>query len=140
VTKIQADILWSIIVPLTAFLLNWKWRSRENYAQSAAADFVLAIAAFDFGALPAYEFFKKVFTDPLYQGNPTMVFGTLFLITLTAWFLIFVPYEAKLSSLYISHNDVAAVRRSGKFPYYFFIPWFLVLAVMAPHIYVFLKG
>jgi hypothetical protein len=45
----------AIVVPLGVFAANWAFRHRNGYAQTAAADLILAVLIFDGGAVAASE-------------------------------------------------------------------------------------
>jgi hypothetical protein len=45
----------AVVVPLAVFSANWAYRHRNGYAQTAAADFILAVLIFDGGVVAASE-------------------------------------------------------------------------------------
>jgi hypothetical protein len=129
------DILVSIAIPLFAFGLNWQMRVRRGYTISAAADFVLAIAAFDLAALAAHDVFEQAMHQPVFRQNFVPLFLILFVFTAGAWSLCFLPMENKLAGLYRTAPVGAGV--NGAIATWFFGSWAAVLLVAAPHIFAF---
>lgn len=67
------------------FWINWLARMKMGYALSAAADFVLAIAAFDLGAIAAHDVFEQAMTSTLFQKEFVELFLIFAVVTLLAW-------------------------------------------------------
>jgi hypothetical protein len=129
------DIALAVAIPATAFALNWGMRAHNGYMRSAAADFILAIVAFDLSALFAHDVFEKAMHDATFKQYFMQIFGLLFMVTLVGWAMIFIPLEGALEK-----NYKASRRRklTGKGQMIFFGSWSLVLCITAPHVFAFL--
>jgi hypothetical protein len=57
-------LVLAILVPATVFGFNWWIRRREQYAQTAAADFILAMLIFDAAAVIASKDFEPMLRSP----------------------------------------------------------------------------
>jgi hypothetical protein len=131
------EIIISATISGGAFVLNWAVRAQLQCALSAAADFVLAVVVFDAGALAASGVFENAVREPLYRENFVAIFVGLLLVSLAAWAGIFLRLENKLAECYSSS---AMSHREAWKNTYFFVSWFLVSFVVAPHLYFFIDG
>jgi hypothetical protein len=129
------SIVLAVGIPATAFSLNWGMRASNGYKRSAAADFVLAIVAFDLSALFAHDVFEKAMHDETFKQNFLPIFGALFMITLIGWSAIFIRLEGALERNY---KGARTNKLTGKGQAIFFGSWMLVIIIAAPHIFAFL--
>jgi hypothetical protein len=103
-------------VPLFAFIINWRERSRHGYALSAAADFALALAAFDLVALIYSNVFAEVMRNEVFKHGFNRVILPLFLLTLVTWICLFLRLEHKMAEGYDFHRRrYIAARPMGAF-------------------------
>ena len=131
----QIEVLAAITVPAFAFGLNWSVRSRNGYALSAAADFVLAIAAFDLIALIYSGTFEEVVRNEVFRHSFIRLIVVLFSVTFFAWFTVFLSLEHKMSEGYdFDLNAYIGERPMGPF----LLGWGLLAAFFGMHIFTFL--
>ena len=128
-------ILVSIAVPALAFWINWVARLRLGYALSAAAAFVLAIAAFDAAAICAHGVFEQAMPNTVFQQNFVQLFFVLTVFTLIVWQQWFLRLEDGLGKL-----QALPVTRTNEVQKKSILAWLCVGAVMAPHVFVFVYG
>jgi hypothetical protein len=94
------EVAAAVSVPLFAFILNWRERARHGYALSAAADFALALAAFDLVALIYSSVFAEVMRNEIFKQSFNRVIVPLFLATLVSWICIFLNLEHRMTEGY----------------------------------------
>ena len=123
-------------IPVAVFLLNWILRATKGYALSAAADFILAVVAFDFGGLMAGDIYRSAISSPEFQKDFTHIFGICFLVTLVLWASLFITLEYKVSEGY-DHKARTYVSKTHK--KFFYFSWLAVAPVLAAHFYIFLS-
>jgi hypothetical protein len=128
------EVAASILIPIFAFGLNWAIRAHENYVLSAAADFVLAIMAFDLAAIAGHETFTKLVGDPSFQRSFVTMFLVFFIATAACWYLVSLPLEHRLSKGYsFEQKRYLRERPTGVFV----TSWALVAAVLTGHLFPF---
>ena len=125
------EVLLAITIPLFAFVVNWRVRVACDYALSSAADFVLAIIAFDLVVAGGSEVFSTVPNSETIREHFTSVFIILFIVSFLMWALGSLPLEHRLSRYY---------NQSPKRNFYFGASWVIVPFLMAPHILAFVYG
>src|SRR5690242_16802421 len=103
-----------------------------GYALSAAADFVLAIAAFDVAAIAAHGVFEHTISSTIFQQNFVQLFLVLTVITLVAWQMWFLRLEDGLTKL-----QKLPMTRPNEIQKKSILAWLCVGGVMAPHVFVF---
>src|SRR6516162_963001 len=100
----QIEIAAAVAIPLLAFVLNWNLRARNGYALSAAADFALALAAFDLVALVYSNVFAEVMRNKTFQHSFNPLEVTLFALTTITWMTLFLRLEHRMTQGYDFHN------------------------------------
>lgn len=136
-SKTFLEIAVIVLVPVCSFSLNWSVRSSNNYVLSAAADFILALVAFDLTALASYSAFKKVVSDSALQDWFGLVFVGLFCVTVLAWLWFFLPLEQRMVRGY-SYDEGRYV--SNKPTGIFVLSSVAVAVLLAFHIFPFVYG
>jgi hypothetical protein len=124
----------AVAVPLFAFILNWRERARNGYALSAAADFALALAAFDLVALIYGNVFAEVMRNEVFKHSFNPVIVVLFCATLVAWIWIFLSLEHRMTDGYdFRLKRYVAPRPMGAF----LSGWTLLAVFLGMHIFAF---
>jgi hypothetical protein len=128
----QIEIAAAIAIPLLAFVLNWTVRSQKGYALSAAADFALALAAFDLVALLSRNTFIEVMRNETFRQNFNGLEIALFCITLVAWLWPFLRLEHFMTQNYDFRNRCYI---NGRLPMgSFLLGWGILATFLAGHI------
>lgn len=128
------EIVSAISVALLPFVLNWAMRARHGYALSAAADFALALAAFDLVALIYSQVFSSQVHDPTLRTSFIRLMVIFFAVTLGFWITVFLSLEHRMTEGY----DYARRRYINGRPMGFFLSgWGLLVAFLAVHIFTF---
>jgi len=125
----------SLAIPAFAFWINWVVRLNMGYALSAAADFILAVATFDLGAIAGHHVFEKAMNATVFQRDFVELFICLLIISLVAWWACFLRLEDKITRL---RRPGASASEQGKVKPLTVLSWMLVAAVMFPHAFAFL--
>src|SRR5262245_40735688 len=89
------NVLIAIAIPALLFALNWAMRAHRGYAVSAAPDFVLAVATFDFTAVVAHDVFEKVVRSTEVRDAFLNIFAIFFCLCLIFWMSLLLPWEDK---------------------------------------------
>ncbi len=125
----------AIAVPSFAFVINWSARARNGYVLSAAADFVLGLAAFDLVALVYANVFAEVMRNETFHENFNRIEVFFFCATTIAWLVLFLPLEHRMSEGY----DFAARRYlHGRPMGSFLLGWAVLATFFATHIFAYL--
>lgn len=117
-----------VCVAVFVFVLNWQARRWLKYDLTAAADFVLAILAFDFTAMIAGDGFSAAVRSGWFREHFVTVMGLLFIVTFIAWSL----GSLRLEKVLDDHYGVPGERNV-----YFGISWTLVAFLLGLNIYTF---
>ena len=125
-------VVLSVLIPVVAFAVNWGMRASMGYALSAAADFVLAVVVFDFGAIVTHKLFEGVAFSPFVQANFEEIFECFFLVTALLWGAYFLRTEDKITKLYQQ-----LVTPKNTIERHVGISWALVFAIVASHVFTF---
>ena len=119
----------SVVVPLTIFGINWAFRERNGYAQTAAADFILAVLIFDGVAVVAAKEFEPFINNPELQSivgywhMTIAALGALLLYFILKW------GEPRVARYY------QAKRQRPRFPIFtMMFCWAAVFALISAHI------
>jgi hypothetical protein len=128
------EIAAAIIIPVFAFGLNWRMREVNNYALSAAADFMLAIMAFDLVVLASHHTFESVVRDSLLQEQFVTMFVVFFSGTTIFWYTLSLRFEHEMNRGY-SYLQKRYVQGRPMGP--FLVGWAVVAAVLCVHIFPF---
>ena len=127
----------AVIIPLGFFGLNWSYRAVKGYALSSAADFALAIAAFDIAMITAHKAFEKIVPHPDVQLLFVEIFTILTFVTLALWAKLFLYLEDRMTKQYDNEKG----RYYPRFPVgSFFISWSCVVAIFCFHVLIFIWG
>jgi hypothetical protein len=129
------EIAAAIAIPVCAFGLNWRMRTLNNYALSAAADFMLAIVAFDLVALASHDTFEKAVRDSVLQEQFVIMFVVFFAGTTTCWYAISLKLEHEMTRGYSYSRKCYT---TGKPMGLFLTGWAVVASVLCVHIFPFL--
>lgn len=132
---IALTIIVSVLIPLFAFWANWAARRQMGYELSAAADFVLAIFAFDLGAMAAGDVFKQAMHSTIFQKDFYTVFIILFIVTAVAWASGFLRLEHYIETVVAQNNPAPSFFKNPT--YLKWCSWGAITFVMAPHIFAF---
>jgi hypothetical protein len=128
------EVAAAVSVPLFAFILNWRERARHGYALSAAADFALALAAFDLVALVYSNVFTEVMRNAVFKHSFNQVIIPLFCGTLVTWVCIFLRLEHRMTEGY----DFQSKRYLTPRPMGAFLSgWTLLAVFLGMHIFAF---
>ncbi len=131
------EVCAAIAVALFPFVLNWAMRAKHGYALSAAADFALALAAFDLVALIYSQVFSGEVHDPVLKASFVRLMVIFFVVTLGFWVTIFLSLEHKMTEGYdFTRKCYTAGRPMGCF----LSGWTLLVAFLAAHIFTFVYG
>lgn len=125
------EILECVAVSIFVFVLNWRMRVRLKYDLTSAADFVLAIVAFDFTAMLGSPGFSQAVRSTWFRDHFLPVSGFLFVASFIAWSVGSLRLEQALDA----HYGVEGERN-----FYFAVSWVLVAILLGTHIYWFLGG
>lgn len=131
------EVVAVLAIPIMAFVINWSLRATRGYSLSAAADFALALAAFDFSAIVAHKSFEKVITDITFRDSVIPMFATLFILTLIAWLIYFLPEEHRLLSRY---DPIERKYKSNAPTGQMIIAWSFLCVFLVFHIFPFLTA
>jgi hypothetical protein len=121
----------TVVIPISVFSFNWWLRSHKGYAQSAAADFLLAVLIFDAALVVTAKDFEPFVRSA--QLRPIVVYWHVVAFVLTAglWALILENGEAAL----VKYYEVRRPRDRGPFPWGpFILSWMGVAIMLAFHI------
>lgn len=100
----------SALLPLTIFLVNWGYRHKHNYNQTAASDFILAILAFDGAVVAASEGFKPYINNEDLRSIVIVWHVGLACVGMWVWGMLVSFGEPRLAAHYKQ-------RRKIPFPY-----------------------
>lgn len=130
----EIEVAAAVAVPTLAFALNWAMRARNGYALSAAADFALALVAFDLVALVYSSVFSEVMRNEVFRQSFIRIIIILFVLTLTTWVTIFLGLEHRMMAGYsFVRRRYVAPRPMGPF----LLGWTLLAAFLGIHILAF---
>jgi predicted membrane channel-forming protein YqfA (hemolysin III family) len=131
------EIAAAVLIPLLAFVLNWKVRASKGYMFSAGADLALATAAFDLAAIVDHVNFETVVRLPFFRENFVMMFSLMFCIVLITWLTALLPLEYQVTDGY----DRSSRRyTSSRYRAFFVMGWMLVGPLLAAPIFAFTYG
>jgi hypothetical protein len=131
-TEIVKTATVAIGVPLAVFTANWVHRSRQSYAQTAAADFILAIGVFDLAVMIASQDFEPFLRSQ--SLRPLVVYWHFIagFASALVWLGIVKWGEPVLARYYEGRR---AYYRTEDFPFaVFFICWFAVFFLIMAHV------
>ena len=137
VMSVIIEMTAAITIPALLFALNWKIRESKGYALSAAADFALAIAAFDLAMIAANQSFEQIVPDPTFRVNFVLIFIISMCFTLLIWMTILLPVENIMAKRY--DHDSSTYRQERPVAY-LFLSWGLIAMIFSPHAFVFIYG
>ena len=120
------EILECVFVSVFVFALNWQMRSRLKYDLTSAADFVLAIIAFDFTAMLGSSNFSQAVREGWFKDHFIQMAGFLFTLSFLAWSMGSLRLERALEA----HYGVEGERN-----FLFGCSWALVAALLGTHVY-----
>jgi hypothetical protein len=100
----QIEVAAAIVVPLLVFILNWGVRSQYGYALSAAADFALALAAFDLVALLYASVFAEVMRNEVFRESFNRMEIILFALTVIVWLWPLLRLEHQMTHQHHAKN------------------------------------
>jgi hypothetical protein len=106
-------------------------RVRLKYDLTSAADFVLAIIAFDFTAMLGSQGFSQAVRSAWFRDHFLPVSGFLFVASFVVWSVGSLRLEQTLDT----HYGVEGERN-----FYFAVSWALVAVLLGTHVYWFLAG
>jgi len=121
----------AVLVPLIVFTGNWIHRSHKGYAQTAAADFILAIVIFDLAVIVASQDFEPFLLSHSLKSFlvPWHVFAAFMSCLLWAGIVRF--GEPAISRYY----EIKSGYFTPTFPLVSFtLCWFGVLVLVAIHV------
>jgi hypothetical protein len=121
----------AVFVPLAVFSANWAWRSHHGYAQTAAADFIVAIGVFDLAVMVASEDFEPFLRSQTLR--PFIIYWHFLAAFASAlvWLGIVKWGEPVLARYY----EGRGYHRRDDFPLVaFLICWFAVFCLIMTHV------
>lgn len=104
-----------------------------QYELTAASDFVLAIFAFDFAAIPAGEVFRQAMHSTDFREGYWVIFPSLLAFSLILWLRVFLPQEEKLAALVSS-----PITLPHQISRQFIGIWIGAVLLLSAHIFIFL--
>jgi hypothetical protein len=120
----------AILIPVFAYVLNWKMREARGYQLSAAADFVLALMAFDLGALASPEAFKAAMPHSPFLQSFEPLFVCLFCVGLFFWSVALLPLENAMATKFDASSRIYI---DGIAKLYFMVSWTIAAMLLAAH-------
>jgi hypothetical protein len=121
----------AVLIPLAVFTANWIHRSHKGYAQTAAADFILAIVIFDLAVIVASQDFEPFLRSPVLR--PVIVYWHFVAAFLSGllWAGIVRWGEPAMARFY----EMKIVYQRTSFPVGTFLTcWMGVLGLVAIHV------
>lgn len=122
-------IVPAVIIPAAVFSGNWAFRYREQYTQTAASDFLLALLIFDGAVVTTAKDFEPFIHDAELKEIVVQWHVVLAILALALWWLIIKFGEPIVASYYA---------RSAPGPIAFFstlsICWMAVFMLVSVHI------
>ena len=137
VMSVTIEMTAATAIPVLFFVLNWKIRELRGYAHSAAADFALAIAAFDLAMIAANQSFEQIVPDPTFRANFVLILIISLCLTIIIWSTILLPIENTMAKLF-DHNNCTYIH--GRPVGYFLLSWSLIGMIFSAHVFVFIYG
>jgi hypothetical protein len=132
----QIEVVAAIAISVWAFVMNWAMRARQGYALSAAADFVLSLAAFDLIAIVYSSVFKQVVRDEVFRDDFVRLVVVFFVVTFGFWVTLFLGLEHRMTAGYDFPNKryIGGHRPMGAF----LTGWTLLAVFLGTHILAFI--
>ena len=129
------EIAAAAAIPLFVFVVNWSMRARHGYALSAAADFALALAAFDLVALIYSQVFAHEVRDEILRTSFVRLMVLFFIVTFIIWLTVFLSLEHRMTEGYDFN-----LRRylNGRPMGCFLSGWGILVAFLTVHIFTFI--
>jgi hypothetical protein len=121
----------SVLVPLAAFSANWVHRSQKGYAQTSAADFLIAVFIFDSTVVLASGDFEPFIRAP--ELRPLITYWHFVIAFISGLFWVgIIRWGEPALAAYYQHKRP---RNPPSFPILsFLICWMAVLVLVTLHV------
>jgi hypothetical protein len=98
----------AVIIPGAVFTGNWAFRYREQYTQTAASDFLLALLIFDGAVVTTAKDFEPFIHDPELRQIVVQWHVVLGILAIGLWWLI-IKYGEPVVASYYRHGDPGVI-------------------------------